>query len=164
MENSLSEVTKWPSDQWPSDQMYPMVIVMKLCIVVVCTPKKVYHQVTKWPVIRWLSDQVTKWPNEQVSKWPSDQWQRWWTISSKLQFKMENSLSDLVTKWPVTKWSASRKNKKYCTFKSSSINTIKRVSFKWNWRRSKARRVQLVHNKWFALNANQIEPISYILL
>jgi hypothetical protein len=41
--------------------------------------------VIKWPVTRWLSDQVT---SKQVTKWPSDQW---WTISSKLQFKMEDS-------------------------------------------------------------------------
>jgi hypothetical protein len=57
-------VTEWPSEQWPTDQLYPVVVVMKFCIVVVCTPK-VYHQVTKWQF-----DQVTKWPSGQVTKWP----------------------------------------------------------------------------------------------
>jgi hypothetical protein len=64
------QVTKWPSDQWPSNQLYPVVIVMKFCIVVVYTPKKVYHQVTKWPVTRWLSDQVT---SDQVTSEKNDE-------------------------------------------------------------------------------------------
>jgi hypothetical protein len=170
-----NQVTKWLSDQWPSDQLYPVVIVMKFCIVVLCTPKKVYGQVTKSP-------------SDQVTNWPSHQWRRWWTISSKQQFEMENSkemmycchafqwfrqiwrsslnvynfLCDSLLQWPSTKhndialsvwtkfgksmlltwttvcglltrWKTFRfiqvgthqKNKKYCIFKSTSINTIK---------------------------------------
>jgi hypothetical protein len=61
MMNNIIEATilnekfsKWlsdqaTSDQWPSDQLYPVGIAMKFCIVVVYTLKKVYHQVTKWP-------------------------------------------------------------------------------------------------------------------
>jgi hypothetical protein len=63
MKNNIFEATilngkfsKWPSDQWPSDLLYPVVIVMKFCIVVVCTPKKVYHQVTKWPVKKMMNN------------------------------------------------------------------------------------------------------------
>jgi hypothetical protein len=156
-------VTKWPSDEWPSDQLYPVVIVMKFCIVVVCTLKKVYQQVT--------SDQVTKWPSDQWSsdQWSSDQWKRWWTISSKLQIPMiptDMSFEFKCLQYPVrlafamtiniviivwtkfgksmlltwttvcsllTRWKTFRfirvhtrkKNKKYCIFKSSSMNTIK---------------------------------------
>jgi hypothetical protein len=98
-------ITKWLSNQVTSDQLPVTKWPAVSCGV--CTLIKAYHKMTKWPcdqVTKWPSDQVTKWPSDQVTKWSSDQWKRWWTISSKLQFLIENS----------------------------------------NWRRSKARRVQLV--------------------
>jgi hypothetical protein len=120
-------MTKWPSNQWPSDQLYPVVIVMKCCIVVVCTLKKFYHQVkqvsgdqvTKWPSDQWPSAQlypvviamklykvVVCTPKKvyyQVTKGPSDQWKTWWTISSKLigKFKGEDVLLPRIPMIPT---------------------------------------------------------------
>jgi hypothetical protein len=73
-----------------------------------------------------------------------------WTKFGKFMLLTWTTVCSLLTRWKTFRFirvHTRRKNKKYCILKSSSINTIKtkyRVSFKLNWRRSKARRVQLV--------------------
>jgi hypothetical protein len=89
-------ITKWLSDQVTSDQLYPVMIVMKFCIVVVCTPIKVYHQGTKWP-----SDQVT---SDQVTKWPVKKMMNNIIEDTILNLKFSKWLSDQVTKWPSDQW------------------------------------------------------------
>jgi hypothetical protein len=91
-------VTKWPSDQ---------LIVIKCCIVVVCTPKKVYHQVTKWPVIRWLSDQVTSEKDDEryhrsYKMYYCHAFQWFWQIC-RSSSKVCNILCDSLLQWPSTK-------------------------------------------------------------
>jgi hypothetical protein len=105
----------WPSDQVTKRPVKKMMNNIEATILNGKFSKWLSDQVTKWPVTKWWavpcgdcneilhscsvhaqkglspSDQVV---SDQVTKWPSDQWKRWWTILSKLQFKMENSLSD----------------------------------------------------------------------